>query len=99
MTGPKVSFGLLVLQIRRRLRMTQAELGEAIGYSPTLVSDIERGRREATLEFLAQLALVAARELDTPPDRLPPDGLLRAACAQCPVGQAYDQSAAAHKAA
>ena len=88
----------LVILTRLQLGLTQEELGQRMGYGNTHVSDVEVGRRPATLEFLASLARVAA-QADTPPDRVPPDGLLRAACAQCPIGQAYDQIAATRKAA
>ena len=86
----------LVIVTRFQLGMTQEELGAAIGYSGSQVSEVERGRREATLDFLAAPARVAARE-NTPPDHMPPDGLLRAKCAECPIGQAYDDIAATTK--
>lgn len=83
----------MVIRTRLSLGMTQEEMGSRIGYSPTLISDVECGRREPTMAFVAAVATLAARE-SSPPDLLPPDGLLRAQCAQCPVGAAYDDIAA-----
>jgi transcriptional regulator with XRE-family HTH domain len=64
---------LLVRHLRHRRRMTQKELGQAIGQGQPFVSDIERGVRAvltvATLEKLALALGVHLEELITADER------------------------------
>lgn len=52
-----------IKQIRETLRMTQAELAEAMGIHFTTFSQTERGRTEISYEFICRLAEVL--DIDT----------------------------------
>lgn len=50
------SFGQRVKNLRLTSKLTQSQLGEAIGLSKQAVNDIEQGRRDTTLSKLITLA-------------------------------------------
>ena len=49
-------FGERVLRLRKQAKLTQRQLGEAVGLSNKAVSTIESGSRGTTIEKLALLA-------------------------------------------
>jgi transcriptional regulator with XRE-family HTH domain len=81
-TGHSLTFGALLKNHRRALRLTQEKLAERAGYSPSYVSQLERGERlptAATVELLARalglsadegaaLAAAARRSVSPPPE-------------------------------
>lgn len=65
-----VEFGRLVRQHRRRLQLTQIDLGRRIGLTRTSVTNIESGRQRVLLH---QMFLIAEALGVTPTALLPPD--------------------------
>ncbi|MFV9505615.1 MAG: ATP-binding protein [Oscillochloridaceae bacterium umkhey_bin13] len=59
-----VDFGLWVKRRREALRMTQAELGHAVGYAAETIRAIEAGRRKPRPELVERLAQVLRVEDD-----------------------------------
>ncbi|NJO83487.1 MAG: helix-turn-helix transcriptional regulator, partial [Blastochloris sp.] len=53
------SFGARLRLLRRRARLTQAELGRAVGYSDAQISRLEMGRRPPDLSTLVALVFPA----------------------------------------
>lgn len=47
--------GLYLKQHRRKVGLTQEELAELIHYTPSYISEIERGNREPKLDVLTKL--------------------------------------------
>ena len=65
------TIGKAVREHRRSVRLTQAQLGEAIGKTPDAISQIERGINMPSVETIAALS----RRLGVPIDALVfPDG-------------------------
>lgn len=54
-SGPYIAFGQLLASARRRLQVTQAELGRAMGYQTRMLSRLENGHHLPTLPRFAQL--------------------------------------------
>lgn len=52
----RASFGGAVRQRRRQMRLSQEELAQRAGLHRTYVSDIERGRRNVSLDNIHKLA-------------------------------------------
>jgi len=78
-----------IRMIRLQLGLTQDELSQELdGFDVKTIGNYETGARQIPLDYIAQLAVVAARELNGRPGTLPPAGMLRAACAFCSVEQA-----------
>ncbi|MFV9506493.1 MAG: tetratricopeptide repeat protein [Oscillochloridaceae bacterium umkhey_bin13] len=59
MTLPDTPFGSQLRLLRLRARLTQAELGRAVGYSDAQISRLEQGRRPPALSVLRALFLPA----------------------------------------
>jgi predicted ATPase/transcriptional regulator with XRE-family HTH domain len=59
MPQPSTSFGHTLRILRRRARLTQAELGIAVGYSDAQICRLETGRRPPDLSTLVALFLPA----------------------------------------
>ena len=61
-------FGRLVREHRRRLRLTQTQLGERVGLSRTSITNIEQGRQKVLLHqvFLLAESLGATPEILLP---------------------------------
>jgi transcriptional regulator with XRE-family HTH domain len=55
---------VLLKNLRRYRRLTQAEASEAIGISPRSCSDYEHGRRRVSLEILIRFARLYDVSLD-----------------------------------
>jgi transcriptional regulator with XRE-family HTH domain len=51
-----LEFGRLVREHRRRLKLTQEELGELVGLTRTSITNIERGRQKVLLHQVFQIA-------------------------------------------
>lgn len=49
--------GQVVREMRTRLYMTQAQLGEAVGLHPTAVSRLEKGLLDVPIQLLPKLAV------------------------------------------
>lgn len=62
-------FGRLVRDHRRRLGLTQDQLGELIGLSRTSITNIEKGRQKVLLHQIFALGA----SLQIPPEALLPD--------------------------
>jgi transcriptional regulator with XRE-family HTH domain len=58
--------GARLREFRRARALTQEELAEKAGVSPSTIVDIERGKHEPQIRTLRKLA----RALDTTPDKL-----------------------------
>jgi transcriptional regulator with XRE-family HTH domain len=58
--------GARLRELRRARALTQEELAEKAGVSPSTIVDIERGKHEPQIRTLRKLA----RALDTTPDKL-----------------------------
>lgn len=63
---PEVLFGTVVSSLRRRLRISQEELGFQAGVHRTYISQIERGLKSPTLTVILKLA----KALHKPASRL-----------------------------
>jgi DNA-binding XRE family transcriptional regulator len=50
------SFGVLLASLRKADEVTQVELADKVGVSKGLICDIEKGRRNASLELATQIA-------------------------------------------
>ena len=57
-------FATRLKEARIARKLSQEELGKAIGMSKPAISDIERGRRTTTIEKLVELADVLEVSLD-----------------------------------
>lgn len=51
-----LSFGDLLTSLRKADEITQVELANKIGVSKGLICDIEKGRRNASIELVAKIA-------------------------------------------
>lgn len=61
---PGVAFGLEVRSARSTRRLSLRELGDRVGVSPSLVSQIERGLTRPSLATLVALAVELELSLD-----------------------------------
>src|SRR5512135_3179197 len=61
------TFGAMLKFVRRRARLTQMELGIAVGYNEAHISRLENGQRQPDLASLAAL-FVPALDLQTEPE-------------------------------
>ena len=55
-TGIERQFGLAVRNERRKLALTQEELADQAGLHRTYVSDVERGKRNLSIQSIERLA-------------------------------------------
>ena len=55
-TGIEQRFGIVVRQARRKLGLTQHELASRAGLHRTYISDVERGKRNVSLQIIERLA-------------------------------------------
>ena len=49
-------FGVRVRQLRKTSNLTQAELAERLSMHRTFLSDVERGRKDISLVYMAKIA-------------------------------------------
>lgn len=56
--------GLRIAALRIKKGLTQRELGERVGYSPGMITMIELGVREPTLEKFVQMAYILGASTD-----------------------------------
>lgn len=58
------AIGARVRRLRKQRRMTQAELGSAVGLSAPFIGHIERGTRKASIETVLHIAQVLEASVD-----------------------------------
>ena len=61
-----LSFGTLLKQLRKRAGMTQRDLAAALGYSDSLISSLEKARRQPDLDVVMQHFIPALGLQDDP---------------------------------
>jgi len=61
-----LSFGTLLKQLRKRAGMTQRDLAVALGYSDSLISSLEKARRQPDLDVVIQRFIPALGLQDDP---------------------------------
>lgn len=61
-----LSFGMLLKQLRKRAGMTQRDLAAALGYSDSLISSLEKGRRLPDIDVVMQRFVPALGLQDDP---------------------------------
>ncbi len=61
-----LAFGTLLRQLRKRAGMTQRDLAAALGYSDSLISGLEQGKRQPDVETVIQRFLPALGLQDDP---------------------------------
>jgi transcriptional regulator with XRE-family HTH domain len=65
--GPSTTFGEFLRYLRRRMQMTQQELGTALGYSAPMIARLESGERQPDLA-LVKTTYVEALGLEHEPE-------------------------------
>lgn len=77
--SPQSAIGEVLREARRRAGLSQAELAVLAGTSQASISDIERGRRQPTVELLGRLLRHCEQELTViprKPSRLDPEDVM-----------------------
>ncbi len=61
-----ITFGLLLRHLRKRAGMTQRDLAAALGYSDSLISNLEKGQRQPDLNAVTERFIAALGLQDDP---------------------------------